>query len=156
MIKPGESHNGKKVSVEEQTDLLKYSIEKGGFGKAAQGGIKYVCLDNEPMIWWTSHRDMISFFMGYQDYWNHMLPHATRLKQIDPDVQIAGPALWGWTAYFYSSKDAHWVKYQNNDKWDRDRLPEHGVRHGKTPFLKWWIAQVGDYKKKNRSRSSTS
>ncbi len=34
LIKPGESHNGKKVSVEEQTDLLKYSIEKSGFGKA--------------------------------------------------------------------------------------------------------------------------
>jgi hypothetical protein len=148
-IKPGESHNGKKVSVEEQTELLSYSIEKSGFGKAASGGIKYVCLDNEPMIWWTSHRDMIGSQMGYEDYWNHMLPYATRLKEIDPDVEIAGPALWGWTAYFYSAKDAHWVKYENGDKWDRDRLPEHGVKHQKTPFLKWWLAKAGEYKKQH-------
>lgn len=151
LIKPGESHNGKKVSVEEQTELLRYSIEKSGFGRAAEGGIRYVVLDNEPMIWWTSHRDMVGSAMGYEDYWNHMLPYAKRLKQIDPDVRIAAPALWGWTAYFYSSKDAYFVKYQNDDKWDRERLPEHGVKHKKTPFLKWWIAKVGAYQREHQT-----
>ncbi len=148
-LKPGESHNGKRVSPEEQTELLKYSIEKSGFGRARGGGIKFVVLDNEPMIWYTSHRDMITFQMGYEDYWNHMLPYATRLKQIDPDVQIAAPAEWGWTNYFYSAKDAYWVKTQNGDRWDRDRLPEFALKHGKTPFLKWWLRKLGDYRREN-------
>jgi len=148
-LKAGESHNGKRVSVAEQTDLLKYSIEKSGFGRARNGGIKFVALDNEPMIWHTSHRDMITFQMGYEDYWNHMLPYATRLKQLDPDVQLAAPAEWGWTAYFYSAKDAYWVKTKNGDRWDRERLPEYALKHDKTPFLKWWLQKVGEYRRQN-------
>ncbi len=148
-LKPGESYNGKKVSVEEQTDLLKYSIEKSGFKRAKDGGIKFIALDNEPMIWHTSHRDMITFAMGYEDYWDHMLPYAERLKQIDADVQLAAPAEWGWTNYFYCAKDAQWVKFQNRDKWDRDRLPEFAVKHKKTPFLKWWLRKVAEYKRQN-------
>jgi hypothetical protein len=149
VLAPGTSHNGKRVSPEQQTELLKYSVEQSGFGRAADGGIQFVCLDNEPMLWDASHRDLITTHLGYQDYWNHMLPYAERLKAIDPGVLLAAPALWGWTAYFYSAKDAHWVKTQNHGFWDRERLPEYALKHGKTPFLAWWLGKVGEYRRQH-------
>jgi hypothetical protein len=94
-------------------------------------GVHTYILDNEPTLWSETHRDLHPEPVSYDELLDRTVAYATEIRRADPDALIAGPALWGWTAYFSSGVDtaAHPAHP------DRDR-------HGGVPLLAWWLGEV--------------
>lgn len=94
-------------------------------------GVKIYILDNEPTLWSETHRDVHPEPLSYDELLQKTLAGATEIRSADPDAWIAGPALWGWTAYFSSGVD----KAAHPAHPDRDR-------HGGVPLLPWWLSEL--------------
>lgn len=125
------------LSIEEQTEFLRFLIDKCGYQTANAGGIRYVALDNEPMLWQSTHRGMRPEPLGYDEFLSRSLEAASRLKAIDPAVKVAGPTAWGWTEYFYSGLDRTLIE-QGKGTWD---APPDFVAHGKVPLAKYYLTK---------------
>lgn len=117
--------NGKKVSLEYNVDLVKYCIKDAGFGRADQGGIDVIALDNEPMLYRETHRDMFCQGFSYDEYWARTKKYAELIHAADPSVKVAAPALWGWTAYSLASADLQYREEHQLNWDDVDKLPDH-------------------------------
>ncbi|OGV58330.1 MAG: hypothetical protein A2X45_19235 [Lentisphaerae bacterium GWF2_50_93] len=136
------TQNGVYVGLEYNVELVKYCIEK--IGAAKSGGIKYICTDNEPMLYNSTHKDIWSESFSYDSYWERTKKYAELIRQADPDVKIAGPAVWGWTAYFYSNTDLD-NREKQNLPWDSTKSwPDYG-KYG--PFIKDFMRRCAEYKK---------
>ena len=77
----------------------------GRYGSAANGGVAYYNLDNEPMLWNSTHRDVHPDPTSYDELRDRTWLYAPAIKAADPTAQTLGPVLWGWCAYFYSALD---------------------------------------------------
>eukprot|EP00727_Mastigamoeba_balamuthi_P007321 m51a1_g3209 putative endoglucanase (648) ;mRNA; r:26246-28433 len=99
------------------------------YGTAANGGIKYIELDNEPHLWSSTHRDVRKTKLTYDEIWDLTVRHASVIKRVDPSAITMGPVAWGWCDYFYS---------------DSDGCGHYGAdyeKHGKIPMLQWYLMQ---------------
>jgi Glycoside hydrolase family 44 len=74
-------------------------------GTAAQGGVRFYALDNEPMLWNSTHRDVHPDPPSYDEMWGKTVVYAAAIKAQDPSSKILGPDEWGWCAYFWSALD---------------------------------------------------
>ena len=72
---------------------------------AANGGVRFFGLDNEPMLWNYAHRDVHPAGTTYDEHWTKGSAVAAALKAQDPAVQIIGPNEWGWCGWLDSSAD---------------------------------------------------
>lgn len=106
------------------------------FGGAKHGGVKYYAMDNEPDLWDSTHTDIHPVRMGYQETLQQFLEYSKMVKEVDPSAKILGPVAWGWTGYFFSSKDR-----------GTDNFATHAERksHDNMPFLPWFLQQVARY-----------
>ncbi len=139
------TQNGKKVDLEYNVELVKYCIKEAGFGRADQGGVDIVSLDNEPMLYIETHRDMICKGFGYDEYWARTTKYAELVHQADPSVKVAAPGLWGWTAYIHASGDLQYREEQGLG-WDQmSKLPDYS-KYG--PFARDFMRRCAEYKKK--------
>jgi hypothetical protein len=77
-----------------------------GFGTAAGTGVRFYNLDNEPMLWNSTHRDVHPAAPGYDEVWTKGLAVATEVKSRDAGAEILGPETWGWCDFWTSAKDA--------------------------------------------------
>lgn len=136
------------VTPEEQTEFLRFMIDKLGYGPADKGGIKVVALDNEPMLWQSTHRGMVTEPLGYDAFLQRTTDYARLIRGIDPSVKIAGPTFWGWTAYFFSGLDRAAVE-QGQGTWD---APPDYVAHGKVPLAKWYLTRLREHEQKTGQR----
>ena len=73
--------------------------------KNGHHGVYEYILDNEPMLWSTTHRDVHPDPVGYDELLDRSVKYASAIRDAAPDALIAGPAEWGWSSYFYSAKD---------------------------------------------------
>jgi len=138
------SQNGKLVGAEYNVELVKYCIKEAGFGRADQGGIDVIALDNEPMLYVQTHRDMFCKGFTYDEYWERTKKSAELIRQADPSVKIAAPSLWGWTAYVHASGDLDY-REQHGLRWDEtDKLPDY-KKYG--PFALDFMRRSAEYKK---------
>jgi hypothetical protein len=103
------------------------------FGSASAGGVRYYAIDNEPDLWGETHTDVHPVQPGYDDMLATFLAYAEAIKDVDPAALVLGPALSGWTGYFYSGRD----RGTDNFRTHADRRA-----HGDIPFLPWWLDQV--------------
>ncbi|MBS2031479.1 MAG: glycosyl hydrolase [Deltaproteobacteria bacterium] len=101
--------------------------------------VQMYILDNEPMLWNTTHRDVHPAPVSYDELLERTIGYAKAIKAADPQAIIAGPAEWGWPAYQYSAVDA-----QEGYSFAPDRL-----RHGNVPLIPWWLRKLHEYKQKN-------
>jgi hypothetical protein len=103
------------------------------FGRAAQGGVKFYAMDNEPDLWAQTHTDMHPVRPDYQEIRDQFLAYASAIKDVDPTAQVTGPVSWGWTNYFFSPRDQ-----------GKDKYATHADRkaHGDLPFLAWFLREV--------------
>jgi hypothetical protein len=99
-------------------------------------------LDNEPMLWNSTHRDVHPEPVGYDELLQRTIAYGTAIRKADPDAVIAGPALWGWPAYFYSAKDAA-VGF---------RLKPDRRAHGDVPLLAWYLRELAEHEAKTGVR----
>lgn len=101
------------------------------YGAASSGGVRYYALDNEPMLWNSTHRDVHPAPVTYDELWQRTLDYAGAIKTADPAAQVLGPVVWGWCAYFHSAADGC---SPGADQ----------AAHGGTPLLEWYLQQVHD------------
>jgi hypothetical protein len=111
----------------------------GKYGTAANNGVAYYNLDNEPMLWNSTHRDIHPQPVTYDEMRDRTLQYAAAIKTADPSAKTLGPVLWGWCAYFYSALDGCQIgnDYQN---------------HGNLPFVSWYLSQLRDYEQQHGLR----
>ncbi len=53
-------------------------------------GTRYWVLDNEPMLWQETHRDVRSEPLGYDELWQRTVAYAEAIKKVDPAAKVAG------------------------------------------------------------------
>jgi hypothetical protein len=141
------TQNGKHVDLEYNVELLKYCIQDAGFGKAAEGGIDVIALDNEPMLYPETHRDMWCKGFSYDEFWARTKRYAEMIKKVDPTVKIAGPGLWGWTAYSFASGDQEYREKHGLGWHEADKFPDYR-KYG--PFALDYMRRAAEYKKRTR------
>ncbi|MBL8059011.1 MAG: glycoside hydrolase family 44 protein, partial [Anaerolineales bacterium] len=109
------------------------------YGAAAAGGVRLYALDNEPMLWNSTHRDVHPQAVTYTELRDRTYQYAAALKAADPTAQTLGPVLWGWCAYLYSAADGCGPGADY-------------AAHGNTPFVAWYLAQMQAYQQANGVR----
>ncbi len=102
------------------------------FGTAANGGVMFYDLDNEPMLWNSTHRDVHPNPTTYDEMRDRTSAYAAAIKAADPSAQTLGPVVWGWCAYFYSAADGC------SSGADR-------AAHGNLDFIEWYLQQMRAY-----------
>lgn len=108
-------------------------------GAANNGGVRYYALDNEPMLWNSTHRDVHPQPATYDEIWQKAVDYGTAIKGVDPDAQIFGPVTWGYCDLFGSAAD------NCADGPDRQA-------HGGVAFVQWYLRQVCQYQANNGLR----
>ena len=112
---------------------------KARYGDAASGGVRFYALDNEPMLWNDTHRDVHPQPVTYDELRDRTYQYAAALKAADPTAQTLGPVLWGWCAYLYSAADGCGPGADF-------------AAHGNTPFVAWYLGQMQAYQQANGVR----
>jgi hypothetical protein len=102
---------------------------RAAFGTAAAGGVKLFALDNEIMLWNSTHRDVHPLAVGYDEAWAATASYAAAIKQAEADAQVTGPVTWGYCDLFGSAQD------NCVDGADRQE-------HGGLAFVAWYLQQV--------------
>ncbi len=102
------------------------------FGAADEGGVQFYAMDNEPMLWNSTHRDVHPDPTTYDEMRDRTYAYAAAVKAADPNAFTLGPVVWGWCAYFYSAADGcgPGADYQ---------------AHGNTGFVEWYLQQMSAY-----------
>ncbi len=103
-------------------------------GSAAEGGIRFFNLDNEPMLWHRTHRDVHPDPVSYAEMKERSITYASAIKEADPNALTLGPVAWGWPAYFNSALDL-------NDNSARFDNPDQEI-YGDQPFVVWYLEQM--------------
>ncbi|HPH96200.1 MAG TPA: glycoside hydrolase family 44 protein [Anaerolineaceae bacterium] len=118
---------------------------KGRYGAAGAGGVRFYNLDNEPMLWNSTHRDVHPAATSYDELRDRTVAYAAAVKAADPQALTLGPVLWGWTAYFYSALDAA----AGGSWWNN---PQDRLAHGNVPFIEWYLQQMRSYELQHGTR----
>jgi hypothetical protein len=116
-----------------------YLVSK--FGTAANGGVAFYDLDNEPAWWDAVHRDVHPVASTYDEVTNNGIATALAIKTADPTAAVNGPVVDNWWNYFYSKKDmeAGWGKASScYQPWDN---PTDREAHGGIPFIEYYLQQ---------------
>jgi hypothetical protein len=92
-------------------------------------------LDNEPMLWNSTHRDVHPDPTTYDELLERTIAYASAIRRADPEAKIAGPAEWGWLAYRYSAKDVAAGVQLRPDR----RL------HGDEPLIPWYLHKIREH-----------
>lgn len=104
--------------------------------------VQLYVLDNEPMLWHESHRDVRSAPLTYDELLEKTVAYASAIRRADPGATIAGPASWGWLEYHYSAAD---VKAGVRLRPDRRR-------HGDLPLLAWYLREIAAHERRTGTR----
>ncbi|HSE12213.1 MAG TPA: glycoside hydrolase family 44 protein, partial [Rudaea sp.] len=102
---------------------------KATHGAANSGGVKFYALDNELMLWNSTHRDVHPLPVTFAEAWTATQQYATAIKQQEPDAQVTGPVTWGYCDLFGSAADSC---VDGNDR----------AAHGGLAFVAWYLQQV--------------
>ncbi len=119
---------GVQVCVERANQLSRQGIKPSP---------RYWVLDNEPMLWHKTHRDVHPQPASYDELWNKTVAYAEAIRRVDPDGKIAGLCSWGWNDLFYSAQDQGYDHYYTHS----DQL-----NHGAVPLAEWFLKKCAAYK----------
>ncbi len=105
-------------------EYVNYIIKKLGDSKS-ETGIQGYSLDNEPVLWNDTHSRMHPDPVTIEELSTKSIEMAKAVKKLDPNAEIFGPALYGYTAFDHlDDDDSHdeWenVKKENNYHWYLD------------------------------------
>jgi len=111
----------------------------GRYDTAANGGVTFYNLDNEPMLWHSMHRDVHPLPATYDEIRDRTWQYAPAIKAADPTAMTLGPVAYGWCEYFHSGRDGCNIgpDYQS---------------HGNTPYVAWYLQQMKAYEQQNGMR----
>jgi hypothetical protein len=110
--------------------------------EAGGPGVELYILDNEPMIWHHTHRDVHPQPPGYDELLERTIAYGTAVRTADPDALIAGPAECCWLNYYFSAQDVEAGVWRRPDR----------LRHWNVPLLPWYLRKLRDYEKRTGTR----
>jgi fibronectin type 3 domain-containing protein len=116
------------------------------WGTAANGGVSFYLMDNEPSIWFAVHRDVHPNGPSMDEIYNDWVGYGSMIKAADPNAQIMGPEEWGWSGYFYSGEDQ---QYGSLHGWSN--LPDR-TAHNNMDYVPWLLQQMQNYQTANGTR----
>lgn len=114
------------------------------FGSAADGGVAYYALGNEPGLWNESHHDFHPDPLTYDELWTKGRDLAAAVKAADPTAQVLGPVEWGWPNYFCSTAD-------DPDNGCGPDSPDR-AQHGGTDLSSWYLQQFAKHEQQTGAR----
>lgn len=117
------------------------------WGTAANGGLKYYLMDNEPSIWFSTHRDVHPTGPSMDEIYNDIIGYGGAVKAADPTAQVMGPEEWGWSGYFYSGEDQ---QYGSEHGWSGP-LPDR-TAHNNMDYVPWLLQQLQSYQNTTGTR----
>jgi hypothetical protein len=121
----------------------------GKYGTAADGGVQFYNLDNEPDLWHATHRDVHPKGAGYDEMRDQTYAIASAVKAADAGAQTLGPVGWGFQSLTMSGLDKQTCDAEGGDCWSN---PPDRVAHGGTPFAAWYLQQMKAYEKEHGTR----
>ena len=141
--------DGAKITWNDQADantLNNATIQRGWinhlvtrWGVAANGGLKYYILDNEPSLWHETHRDVHATGATLEEVRDYMLAYAREVKNADPGASVIGPEEWGWLGTKLSGYDQQYGSTHGWPAWSS--LPDRSS-HGQMDALPWLLQQI--------------
>ena len=114
------------------------------FGSARAGGVAFYAVDNEPMLWSQTHRDVHPARVGYDELARTYLDYATAVKSVDPTAKLLGPESCCWTDYWDSELD----RGSDNFATQPDR-----AAHGNMALIPWFLHTVQQHDAATGTRS---
>jgi hypothetical protein len=114
-----------------QADWIQHLVDT--WGSAANGGVHYYSLDNEPGLWSFDHWDVHPDGSTYDEVWGKMAEYGAAIKANDPAALITGIEEWGWSGYFMSGLD-----HEDNSHPDR-------AAHAGIGYTEWLLQQAHAY-----------
>lgn len=75
------------------------------YGTAANGGVRYYELDNEPGLWSDTHHAVHPAKLTHDEWWTKALAAATAIKSVDPTAAVVGPSDAGYCWWLYDDAD---------------------------------------------------
>ncbi|GIG91614.1 glycoside hydrolase family 44 protein [Plantactinospora endophytica] len=119
----------------------------GKYGTAAEGGVKFYNLDNEPDIWHSTHRDVHPTGASSAELRDQAYAIGAAVKEVDPTAATLGPVGWGWTSWDHSGLDQE--ECGRTGCWANP--PDRPNRNG-LPFATWYLQQMRDYEARHGQR----
>jgi hypothetical protein len=126
------------VAATQQFDRLWVQHLVVEHGSAANGGVQFYELDNEPALWNSTHRDVHPKPLTYDELARRSIATAAAVKAADPKALVLGPSDWGWCAYFFSAADPGGCSK------GQDRQA-----HGDVPIVPWYLRQMRAYQQEH-------
>jgi hypothetical protein len=121
-----------------QQGWLQHFVSTWGSAATATG-IKYYILDNEPSLWYQTHRDVHPNPANYQEMYDKIVAYASAIRAADPNAKIVGPEEWSWWAMYFSGFDqANGAGASTSDY----------NTHGQMYYYPWLLQQLYAYKQK--------
>lgn len=117
----------------------------GRFRPAARGGVQIYQLDNEPVLWSSTHRDVHPELVGYDELGGKGTATAAAIKAADPSAAVLGPSGWGYCEWVASGVDgcapgadaaAHGGL--NLSQWYLKNMKDFSDAHGGKRFLDYF------------------
>jgi hypothetical protein len=99
-------------------------------------GIKYYILDNEPSLWYSTHRDVHPNPSTYQEMYDKIVAYATAIRAADPNAKIVGFEEWSWWAMYVSGYDQANGSSGSNSDYNT---------HNQTYYYPWLLQQLYAY-----------
>ncbi|GAX76455.1 hypothetical protein CEUSTIGMA_g3900.t1 [Chlamydomonas eustigma] len=119
------------------------------WGNASSGPLKYFLMDNEPSLWYHSHRDAYPKGLTMQDALDLIIDYGSMIKSVDPTAQALGPEEWGWLGYMYSGADQQFA--QTNTYNHPNNFPDRAA-HGGMDYVPWLLSQLYAYEQNTGQR----
>lgn len=107
---------------------------KTTWGTAAQGGLRYYIMDNEPSIWHATHRDVHPDGQSYDELYNLYKQFGGAIRSTDSGAKIVGPEEWGWSGYLFSGRDLQWHSQNGWGQPGPDQASHNNLDH-----LTWFL-----------------
>jgi hypothetical protein len=117
---------------------------KSLYGSAANGGVRFYELGNEPGLWNSTHRDMHPAPETYDELWQKTRDYGAAVRAADPSAKILGFSEWGWPNYFCSAAD-------HIDSGCFASSPDR-KKHGGTPLVEWLLRKLRSYQQAHGAR----
>jgi hypothetical protein len=133
------------VAVDASFDGEMVSHLVSRFGTAAQGGVRIYELDNEPVLWSSTHRDVHPDPVTYDELGSKGTATAAAIRKADPTAMVLGPSGWGYCEWISSGVDGCALGADaaahgglNLSQWYLKNMKDYGDAHGGRRFLHYF------------------
>ncbi len=133
-----------RVTPEFQRGWLQHLVSR--WGPAADGGVRYFLMDNEPAIWHEAHRDVMPEGVSAAAVRDAIIAYATLVRSVDRSAKIVGPEEWGWSAFAFSGRDKQWGEAHNF----RGSFPDRTANG--MDYFPWLLKELNAREKKTGTR----